>query len=194
MNAINGSVFGLYHKCLQLLIINIMRNIIVLLVGTKNLRFPQKWQGVIFDPLLSVLGVIVNFSAWITQKRTLDWTLQIGFFGCMQRQHVSNFHLIQHLYLTISQPVSTPNLENRVFLWSEEKAHELPPATHHSTVTQKVTVTYQHEVRWIFLAIWGPKRQHPATRYTHYNKMTNTNICTLECRPVMRWILLKIRI
>ena len=42
--------------------------IIVLLVGTKNLRFPQKWQGVIFDPLLSVLGVIVIFSAWITQK------------------------------------------------------------------------------------------------------------------------------
>ena len=39
-----------------------------LLVGTKNLRFPQKLQGVIFDPRLSVLGVIVIFSAWITQK------------------------------------------------------------------------------------------------------------------------------
>ena len=43
--------------------LDIMRNIIVLLVGTKNLRFPQKWQGVIFYPLLSVFGVIVIFSA-----------------------------------------------------------------------------------------------------------------------------------
>ena len=76
-----------YHKCLQLLIINIMRNIIVLLVGTKNLRFPQKWQGVIFDPLLSVLGVIVIFSAWITQKRTLDWTLLHPFTTSVARLH-----------------------------------------------------------------------------------------------------------
>ena len=46
-------------------------------MGTENLRFPQKWQGVIFDPLLSVLGVIVIFSVWIMKKnRTLDWTLQ----------------------------------------------------------------------------------------------------------------------
>ena len=36
--------------------------IIVLLVGTKKLRFAQKLQGVIFDPLLSVLGVIGIFS------------------------------------------------------------------------------------------------------------------------------------
>ena len=76
LKAINGSLFGLYHKCLQLLIINIMRNIIVLLVGTENLRFPQKWQGVIFHPLLSVLGVIVIFNVWIMKKLTLDWTLQ----------------------------------------------------------------------------------------------------------------------
>ena len=77
LNVINGSLFGLYHKCLQLLIINITRNIIVLLVGTENLRFPQKWQGVIFDPLLSVLGVTVIFSAWIMQKCTLGWTLPV---------------------------------------------------------------------------------------------------------------------
>ena len=36
--------------------------------GDHKIRFPQKWEGVISNPLLSALGVIVIFSVWITQN------------------------------------------------------------------------------------------------------------------------------
>ena len=77
LNAINGSLFGLYDKFSWLLAINII--VVAFYEGTKKKkRFPQKWKGIIFYPLLSALGVIVIFSElhkntfWIEHWRMLD--------------------------------------------------------------------------------------------------------------------------